>query len=262
MTARVERRGDTLIVWNANADKRNALTPDYYAAVTRACAKAAAPGIAAVVLAGEGDFFCAGGDLNTLITRRDLSESARRDKIETLHDVIRAIRACPAPVISAVEGGAAGAGVSIAFACDMVVAARGARFTFAYVKAGLTPDGGLTQTLAQVIPPALLARLMLLGESIDASRLHGFGALSEICDPGAALDTALDFSARLAQGPQDTQRAIKRLLGDGRIADLDSQLDRERDAMARAQGSAEAGEGIAAFLAKRPPDFRSIGGAE
>ncbi|MBJ3764181.1 enoyl-CoA hydratase/isomerase family protein [Maribius pontilimi] len=258
MSARIEHRGDALIVWNVNAARRNALTPEYYAAVVEACERAAVPGIAAVVLTGEGDFFCAGGDLNTLITRRELSEAARRDKIEGLHGVIRAIRACPAPVIAAVEGGAAGAGVSIAFACDMVVAARQARFTMAYVKAGLAPDGGLTQTLARVIPPHLLARLMLLGESVDAERLHMIGALSEICADGDALDTALSLADRLGDGPQDTQRAIKRLLVQGRAATLDTQLDAERDAMARAQGGDEAGEGIAAFLDKRPPDFRKL----
>ncbi|SHJ13854.1 Enoyl-CoA hydratase [Palleronia salina] len=258
MTARIEQRGDVLIAWNANASRRNALTPDYYATLREACQWAAEPGIAALVLAGEGDFFCAGGDLNTLRTRRDLSAPERREKIETLHNVIRDLRACPAPVIAAVEGGAAGAGVSIAFACDMLVAARGAKFTMAYVKAGLVPDGGLTHSAAAVIPPPLLARLMLLGEHLEAERLEAIGALTAMSEAGEALETALGLAARLSDGPQDTQRAIKRLLTDGRAATLDAQLDRERDAMAYAQGSPEAGEGIAAFLEKRRPDYRKL----
>lgn len=259
MSARIEDRGDRLVVVNANATRRNALTPAYYDALHDALAQAAAsPRVTSVILTGEGGFFCAGGDLTALATRRDLPEAARRERIEALHDLIRAIRACPVPVIAAVDGGAAGAGVSLAFACDLVVAAEDARFTIAYVKAGLTPDGGITWTLARHLPPALLARLALTGEPITAPRLDALGALSALSAPGEALAAAHDLADRLAAGPGATQRTIKALLHRAGAATLDAQLDAERDAMARAQGSAEAAEGIGAFLDKRSPDFTRL----
>lgn len=251
---RTEARGDVLVVWNTNTSRRNALSPEYYAGLVAALARAGPePGIAAIVLAGEGGFFCSGGDLNLVASRAALPEAERRERIEALHDVIRAIRACPVPVVAAVDGGAAGAGVSLAFACDLVVAAADATFTVAYVKAGLVPDGGLTHTLGAHVPPATLMRLMLTGDPIEAVRLNELGALSVLAAPGFALSEALALAERLADGPREAQAAIKALVA---AAGLERQLDAERDAMARAQGGPEAAEGIAAFLGKRRPDFR------
>ena len=152
MSARIEDKGDRIVIWNGNAHKRGALSPELYACIGQAIEMAAEPRIRAVILTSEGDFFCAGGDLNVLIARRDMPKDERRGKINELHSLIRAIRSCPVPVIAAVEGGAAGAGLSFALACDLIVAAAGAKFTAAYVKAGLVPDGGLTASLARALP--------------------------------------------------------------------------------------------------------------
>ena len=140
MTARVEDKGDRLVVWNGNTAKRGALSPELYTCILQAVDQAQDRRIRAVIITSEGPFFCAGGDLNVLIARRNLKEAERRQKVDDLHDVIRAIRSCPVPVIAAVEGGAAGAGLSIALACDLIVASEEAKFTAAYVKAGLVPD--------------------------------------------------------------------------------------------------------------------------
>ena len=258
-TARTETGDHALIVWNCNAAKRNALTPDYYAAVIDACATADADGtIGAVILAGEGDFFCAGGDLSTLATRAELPKRERAQKIETLHDVIRAIRDCPCPVIAAVEGGAAGAGWSLAAAADVVIAAEGAAFSAAYVKAGLVPDGGLTHTLARTLPSATLLPLLLTGASIPAERLFALGAVSQLCPAGQAVAEARRMAHALGHGPREAQVRIKRLAQSARDTTLDQQLEAERDAMARAQGGPEAAEGIAAFLEKRSPKFAGL----
>ncbi len=146
MTARVEDRGDRLIVWNGNAEKRGALTPALYDAIAEAMRLAEEPRIRAVILTSEGRFFCAGGDLNVLIERRKLTEEVRRERVDALHDLVRSIRACPVPVLAAVEGGAAGAGLSLALACDMIVACEDAQFTAAYVKAGLVHGHALCRT--------------------------------------------------------------------------------------------------------------------
>src|SRR5690606_17135059 len=142
-TVLVSQEGAVRILTNSNPGARNAITPTLYAELSAALADAERdPEVGAVVFTGAGDFFCSGGDLNLLATRRELPVAERRQILEGLNNLIRALRDCSKPVIAAVEGGAAGAGLSMALACDMLVSARDAFFTVAYVKVGLTPDGG------------------------------------------------------------------------------------------------------------------------
>ncbi len=253
--ARVDDKGDRLVVVNMNAARRGALSPDLYAAITQAVEQAAQPRIRAVLLTSEGGFFCAGGDLNVLIERRKMGEDERRAQIEKLHDRIRAIRACPVPVIAAVEGGAAGAGLSIALACDLIVAAEDAQFTAAYVKAGLVPDGGLTAALARALPRPLAMEMCLLGRPVAAERMAALGAVNLLTPPGRAEAAAHELADALARGPRGAQGAIRSMVAAAYDSAEAEQLTRERDAMARATGSAEAAEGIAAFLEKRKPDW-------
>ena len=255
MTARVEDRGDRLIVWNGNAEKRGALSPELYAAISDAMEQARDPRVRAVILTSEGGFFCAGGDLNVLIERRGLSELERREKVDLLHDLVRAIRACPVPVIAAVEGGAAGAGLSLALACDLVVASEEAKFTAAYVKAGLVPDAGLTASMSRLLPRALAMEMCLLGRPVMAMRFAELGAVNRITPVGKALDEALSLADTLAAGPRRAQGVIRGLVAEAYEATEAAQLDAERDAMAQAAGADEAAEGIAAFLEKRPARF-------
>ncbi len=257
MSARIEDQGDRIIVWNGNAPKRGALSPELYACIQQAINLAAEPRVRAVILTSEGDFFCAGGDLTVLIERRTLSEEDRRGKIDDLHDIIRAIRTSPVPVIAAVEGGAAGAGLSFALACDLIVAAKGAKFTAAYVKAGLVPDGGLTASLARALPRQLSMEMCLLAQPITVDRMHDLGVVNVLTDPGLAFAGAMDLADRLAQGPRKAQSAIRGLVAQGYDASEADQLDAERDAMAHASGADEAAEGIAAFLEKRKPNYGS-----
>ncbi|WP_228461448.1 oxepin-CoA hydrolase, alternative type [Paracoccus liaowanqingii] len=251
--------GDRLVVENRNAARRNALTPEFHAGLHHALRLAAdQPRIGAVIVMGEGDFFCAGGDLNMLITAQTMDEEARRARIDALNDLIRAVVHCPRPVIAVVEGGAAGAGLSLALACDMVISARDARFTAAYVTAGLVPDGGLTAALAAGLPPQMAAQMALTGQPVGAERLHALGLINELTDPGEAIMAAMALADHLAHGPAEAQSAIKRLLTDARSAAFEASLTAERDAMATALAAPEAAEGISAFLAKRPPDFRRL----
>ncbi len=251
MSARIEDRGDRLIVWNGNAEKRGALTPELYEAIGQAMEQAQETRIRAVILTSEGSFFCAGGDLNVLIERRTLSEPERREKVDGLHDLIRAIRACPVPVIAAVEGGAAGAGLSLALACDMIVASEEAKFTAAYVKAGLVPDAGLTSAMARLLPRPLAMEMCLLGRPVMASHFAGLGAVNRISAVGKALEEALILADTLAAGPRAAQGTIRTLVAQAYETTEAGQLDAERDAMAHASGGDEAAEGIAAFLEKR-----------
>lgn len=256
---RIEDRGTHLVVVNDNPQRRNALTAGFYSGLREALAQAAAePRIAAVIVTGAEGFFCAGGDLTMLMTAQQMTHSQRRAAIEDLQSLIRAMIDCPRPVIAAVEGGAAGAGFSLALACDLVVAGRDARFTASYVNAGLIPDGGLTGSLTAALPPALAAELCLLGQPVGADRLFALGAINAVVDPGTALAGAEEMARRLSQGPAEAQAAIKALLGGARAALMEAQLDAEVEPMAIALGSAEAAEGIAAFLGKRAPGFGAL----
>lgn len=192
--------------------------------------------------------------MNTLITRRELTEAARREKIDALQDVARAIRACPVPVIAAVQGGAAGAGLSLALACDLIVAEEGASFVAAYVRIGLVPDGGMTAFAAQALPRQLVTEMCLLGRPVGVERMAALGVVSAVTAKGAALAEAQALADTFAKGPRDSRAAIKALIGSA-YGDEAAQLEAERDAMARAQGGDEAGEGIGAFLEKRKPSF-------
>ena len=250
------RDGAVLVLSNNNVAARNALTIDFYLGVKAALQAAATdPTVGAVVLTGEGGHFCAGGDLRQLIKRRELPVSERRERLEGLHDLIRSVRDCPKPVIAAVEGAAAGAGLSLALACDMLVAARNAVFSVAYVKVGLTPDGGATAFLAEFVSRQVLTELCLTGERISGERLHALGPVNRLAAPGQALDTALALARQVADGPTQAMARIKNLCRHAHRDGLEAQLEREAGHMVLAQESAESLEGIGAFLDKRPADY-------
>lgn len=252
---RLQDRGNMLIVQN-RAERRGALSPELYQALQDALHQARNPRIRAVILTG-GAFFCAGGDLTQLKDRAVLPPDQRRARIEALHDLIRAMHAAPVPLIAAVEGGAAGAGLSLALACDMIVAASDAVFSAAYVKAGLTPDGGLTHALSRLLPRQLAMESCLLGRPFPATRLAALGVVNQLARPGQALGDALGLAQLLAQGPRQAQARIHALIHAAYDSDLAAQLDREADSMAEALAGPEAAEGMAAFLAKRRPDFNA-----
>ena len=255
------RDGATLVLTNNNPAARNALSPELYEAIRQALRAAAADAsVGAIVLTGEGGHFCSGGDLRQLATRRELSEAQRHERLDDLSSLIRAIRDCPKPVIAAVEGAAAGAGLSLAMACDMLVVARNVVFSVAYVKIGLTPDGGATAFLAPFLSRQLLTELCLTGERISGERMHSFGCVNRLVEPGQALDAALALAAQVANGPEHSMAAIKALCHAAQHQSLDEQLQLESRYMVAAQAGEESREGIAAFLEKRTPDYGKLRG--
>lgn len=256
--ARLEDAGDHLRVVNMNVTRRGALSQDLYDCLDAAIRRSHERRIRAVVLTCEGGFFCAGGDLNVLIDRRTLSEEERRAKVDLLHDLIRGLRACPVPVIALVAGGAAGAGVSLALAADLIVAESGIQFTAAYVKAGLVPDGGLTASLARMLPRPVAMEMCLLARPMTAERLAQLGVINQVVAAGELEQAGLDLVAALSAGPPRAQCTIRQLVSQAYETPEALQLDAERDAMAHAAGAAEAGEGIAAFLEKRQPRFSEV----
>jgi enoyl-CoA hydratase/carnithine racemase len=253
------REGAVLVLVHNNPATRNALSPEFYLAATQALIDAEAdPTIGAIVLTGAGGFFCAGGNLNQLATRRDLSPDERRTKLDLLHHFVRRLRDTAKPIIASVEGGAAGAGLSIALACDLLVSSREAFYSVAYIKVGLTPDGGATAFLSEFVSRQLLTELCLTGDRLTAERLTALGAINRLVDAGQADATAIALGAQLAEGPARATARIKALCRGAHARSLDDQLDLEAEAMVESQGDDEAAEGIGAFLQKRKPDFAAL----
>lgn len=255
----VQEQNNVLILTMSNPTKRNAIFPTLYAELTEALSQAQDnPEIGAVILKGDAGYFCSGGDLAGIQERRQLSRAERRHRLEGLHDLVRYMRRFPKPLIAAVEGGAAGAGLSLAFACDLLVVDEQARFSVAYVRVGLTPDGGATASLSTVLPKALVMELCLTGNPIDAQRLYQLGAINRILPKEQVAEAALDIASQLAAGPQNAIARIKELCQQAGQVSFNEQLDKEAEYMVMAQEGAEAAEGITAFFEKRRPNFRAI----
>lgn len=252
-----ERRGRVLAVTLSNPAARNAITPDLYRqALPLFRAASADAGIGAIVLAGEGEHFCGGGNLNRLLAQRGLPPETQRANLDAFHEWVMTLEACPKPILAAVEGAAAGGGFSLSLACDLIVAAEDAKFVMSYVRVGLSPDGGGSDALAHKVPSQAALELMLEGGAVSAARLHALGVVNRVVPRGQALAEALAWAERLAQGPAGAQARIKQLIYAARGRTRREQLDAERDAFVESLYSDEAGEGIQAFLEKRTPRFQ------
>ncbi len=258
VTTQVKRElsGNTLLLTLDGPKSRNAVSPPVYAALQEQLIQAADdPAVRAIVLSGANGFFCSGGDVNNL--KRSASQPLHEVSRSTdgLNAMIKWVRACPKPVIAAVEGGAAGVGISLALACDLIVASQAAKFTVAYVRIGLTPDGGVTHFLSAGLPRQLVTEMCLLGKPVVADVLAHHGLINRVVPEGSALDAALELSSALAQGPAGAMAKIKQLIEVAPKNDLATHLDAEARGMNQSRYTAEAKEGTRAFLEKRKPDF-------
>lgn len=251
------RRDATLILTLSNPGAKNALHPDMYAAGIEALSTAERdPDIRAVVLTGAGDVFCAGGNLNRLLENRAKPPSVQAESIDQLHSWIEAIRDCNKPVIAAVEGPAAGAGFSLALACDLIVAAQSAKFVMAYVKVGLSPDGGASWFLSQALPRQLATEMLIEGQAVTSERLHQYGLVNRVVADGEALSSALNWGDALAALSPHAIGNIKSLLSEAPSNTLSSHLQAEKQRFVESLHHRDGLEGITAFLEKRKPHYR------
>lgn len=259
--SRVETRqeGGVLVLTLNGPKSRNAIGPDVYRALRDLVVDAGnAPDVRAIVLTGAGGFFSSGGNINALKDSGKGPLSAVTSNTDQLNAMIRALVNCPTPVIAAVEGGAAGAGLALALSCDLIVAASDAKFTAAYVKVGLSPDGGLTYFLRAALPRQLVNELCMLGRPVTVERLASFGIVNELTEPGQAEATAMALAERMAMGPSHAIQSIKQLVNAAEHNELTKQLWLEADRINQARYGAEAAEGLQAFLDKRKPDFSKL----
>jgi len=209
--------------------------------------------VRAVVLTGAGRAFCAGQDLK----ERLAPDPAPFDEELGLryNPIVRALRDLPQPVIAAVNGVAAGAGASLAFACDLRIAAEGASFVLAFGRIGLVPDTGATWTLPRLVGAARAAEIALLGDPVSAGDALRIGLVSRVVPAEAIAAEAAAMAGRIAGLAPGATAATKRLLAGAFERDLDAALDAEAEAQAAAGWHRDHGEGLAAFVEKRPPRF-------
>jgi len=252
-----ERRGSALVLTISDPATRNALSPRVYEVGAAALREAAGDAtLRTIVLRGDGAHFCAGGDLQRLAASRDGPADQVRAGIDRFHAFVLALRDCPKPVIAAVEGHAAGGGCSLVLACDLVIAAEGARFTMSYGRAGLSPDGGGTYHLAQALPRALALQMLWLPEPMSAQQWHALGLVNAVTADGQALDEALRWSERLARMASNAVASAKALAHHARGRALPEQLAAEREQFVPNLQHDNAAEGLRAFFEKRAPRFR------
>ena len=208
-----------------------------------------------LVLTGAGRGFCAGQDLNDRAVAPgqavDLGESVE----QRYNPLIRKLVTLPMPVIARVNGVAAGAGANIALACDIVIAAKSARFIQSFAAIGLIPDSGGTWVLPRLVGQARALGLALTGEPLEAERAAEWGLIWKAVDD-EQLDAEVDgLAARFAAGPTKGLARIKTMIRESWGQELDAELDRQRDAMRELGFSDDYREGVAAFVEKRPPRF-------
>ena len=259
MTAELKStsQGRTMVLTLSNPEHRNALAPEMYSAGVEALGAAETnPEVRSVVLTGEGSIFCSGGNLQRLQANRQLPPQSQAQSIEALHSWIEAIRTFPKPVIAAVEGAAAGAGFSLALACDFIVAADNAIFVMAYSNIGLSADGGASWSLARALPRQLANELLMCGERIAPARLHALGLVNQLTPAGGALAAALELAGKLNDRAPNALASLKELVADAAGASFSAHLAAERDHFVRNLHHPNAGIGIAAFLAKEQPRYR------
>lgn len=241
----------------ARPDKLNALTPAVFAELSAAIDRAVEQGARAVVLTGEGRFFCSGADL----VADEYGYDGLPDDLGALLDehyspFARKLAALDLPIVTALNGPAAGAGVSLALAGDLVVMGEGGYLLLAFVNIGLVPDAGATWLIARSLGRARALEMALLGERLSAADAKAAGLVSRVVPDAEVLATAQALAARLAAGPTLAVGAIRKQVAFALDHDFSATLEYEQDNQRRLGRTADFAEAIAAFAEKRKPQFK------
>jgi 2-(1,2-epoxy-1,2-dihydrophenyl)acetyl-CoA isomerase len=246
----IDHRGAWRIITLNRPDRLNAFNEAMHRALASALDDASeAIDCRAVLLTGAGRGFCAGQDLS------DIAGDLGAVIEDFYNPLVRRIRTLNKPVVCAVNGTAAGAGANIALACDIVLAARSAKFIQSFAKIGLVPDSGGTYFLPRLIGEARARALAMLAEPISAETAASFGMIWRAVDDDKLASEAEALTAHLAAQPTQGLALIKQALAQSATNSLDAQLDLERDLQRRAGATPDYTEGVNAFIAKRPPKF-------
>ncbi|MGK0385440.1 MAG: 2-(1,2-epoxy-1,2-dihydrophenyl)acetyl-CoA isomerase [Patiriisocius sp.] len=213
------------------------------------------PEVRAIVITGAGKAFCAGQDLKE-VTTPELNPGFKKILEEHYNPIITRIRAIEKPIIAAVNGVAAGAGANIALACDIVVAHEKVRFIQAFSNIGLVPDSAGTFFLPRLVGFGKAAALMMLGDKVSAEEAERLGMIYKVIPSEIFKDEVLALATKMAKMPTKALGLTKRLLNESMSNDLSSQLELESTLQIEAAQTKDYAEGVAAFVAKRKPEFK------
>ncbi|WP_409471369.1 enoyl-CoA hydratase/isomerase family protein [Streptomyces sp. HC307] len=236
----------------------NAITPDQREHLIRLFSEASAdPDVRAVVITGTGRGFCAGADLRRAAAAGEpvVGDVARTIRLGAQR-LIAAVLDCEKPVIAAVNGTAAGIGVHLAFACDLVLAAESARFIEVFVRRGLVPDGGGAYLLPRLIGPQRAKELLFFGDALTAADAERLGLVNRVVPDGELDKTAREWAARLATGPTRTLALTKQLVNASLDSDRATAFAAEAAAQEINMTTKDAQEGVASFVERRSAEFR------
>ena len=260
-TLQFEMRGDVAVITLNRPESLNALTLAVAGEFKSAVAEALSQGARAVVLTGAGRAFCAGGDLREMqkiASQNGRVEAFFDEPLRELNDCIMLIRSTPLPFIAAVNGAASGGGCNLALACDLVIAAEGAKFNQAFIKIGLVPDCGGTFILPRLVGWRRATQLMMTGEVTTAQQALAMGMINAVVSDDQLIAQAMALAEGLAQAPTASIGRIKELLEASAKNDYVGQLELEREAQLKSGLTKDFKEGVTAFIEKRPPKF--VGG--
>jgi 2-(1,2-epoxy-1,2-dihydrophenyl)acetyl-CoA isomerase len=258
-TVQVETRGAVALVTLNRADNGNAINLQMamdLLAAAMTCARNTA--VRAVVLTGAGRNFCFGGDLRAMASRNTSGDDYIRELTTYLHAAISHFVRMDVPVVAAVNGTAAGAGVGLVAMADLALCAHGSKFNLAYTNAGLTPDAGTTFLLPRTLGLKRTMELLLLNRTLPAEEALAWGLVNEVVADEGLLARALEVAEGLARGASGAYGATKRLIAHS-LGALESQMVLESETIAAHATGNEGAEGISAFLEKRSPRFPDKG---
>lgn len=247
--------GVGLITMN-RPDAGNAMSLEFVRALSQAVDRISAdPYVRCVLLTGSGRFFSVGGDINGFRSAASDVPLLLRQITTQLHAVVIRLVRMDKPLITAINGPAAGAGFGLAILGDIVIAADKAHFSMAYTAIGLTPDGGTSMVLPRLVGLRRAQDLAFTNRRVASAEALDIGLVTRVVTAEEVLGEAMAAARSLAAGPVQAYGTVRRLLSAGFEQPLELQLEQEADAISRAATSAEGKEGIAAFMEKRPPQF-------
>jgi 2-(1,2-epoxy-1,2-dihydrophenyl)acetyl-CoA isomerase len=249
----LSRTGGVLTITLNRPDVLNALNRAVHEQLAAALREARVPEVRAVVLTGAGRGFCVGQDLTEF---RENASGDIADRLRTGYiPNVLALRALEKPVLAVVNGPAAGAGLSLACACDLRIAADSAAFVPAFIGIGLVPDSGATYFVPRLVGAARAFEWLTSNRKLTAAEAHAWGLVSEVVEDDALAARAAELAAGLAAAPTKAVAMTKRLVDRAAAATLEEQLEREAQLQAAAARTDDFHEGVAAFLEKREPRF-------
>lgn len=258
MSVDYQLEGDTALVTLNRPDRYNAIDASLSEGLVAAMARAGEESRAAI-LTGAGRAFCSGADLNDLKTEYDTGDGPDLGALleNVFHPALRSILDCEVPVIGAINGVAAGAGLGIALACDLRILSEAAFFTSAFTAIGLAPDSGTTWWLSHHLGVSRALELTMTNRRLPAEEVRDLGLCLDVVSDESLLDRAREVASQMADLVPDAMVSTRRLVREASGSSLELAMEAERREQGRLGKTAEHREGVLAFMEKRKPDFRS-----